>query len=273
MNVRTHAAEVSLSSEALVRLGLAGGVSAWPAVLDLATPDGPTGGVTGEGLAVGDRPLDQMRAIGLVDERARPTSWTEATLAVLGTPEAQIDICITDDTAIHRACLARRGFDHVFAVRSGDTIELSAPRIVDIDDIGRVVGSVFGAAEVARFAGLSVPTNELRDRLDRCECVDDYAACFCAVGATRADAHTMSLAFETCRARGELVATSTVDGVRTESSGTVSVYDTDHGRIIAEPSIARDGRMWTTIAPGSGDRMGHAVNQLLDTMRGPGWMP
>ena len=269
MNARTHAGEVSLSSQALVRLGLAGGVAEWPSVLDLSPPDGPTR----DHVSTGEHPLDEIRASGLVDDVARPTSWTEATLTVLGTPEAQIDICITDDTTIHRACLARRGFDHVFAVRSGDTVELSAPRIVDVDDIGRVVGSVFGAAEGARFTGLSVPTNELRDRLDRCECMADYTACFCAVGATRPDAHPMSLAFETCRARGDLVATSTVDGVRSESSGTVSVYDTDHGRIIAEPSIARDGRMWTTIAPGSVDRMGHAVNQLLETMRGPGWMP
>lgn len=265
MNVRTSGAtEVSLAAEALIRLGRAGGVCTWPSVLDLNSP-------AAEAEESRDR-IEEMRAIGLVDALTRPTPWTEATLAVLGKPEAQIDICITDETVVHRACLARRGPDHVFAVRCGDTIELSAPRIVDLEDIGRVVGSVFGPAEAARFAGISVPAGELRDRLDRCECVDDYTACFCAVGATRSDARTMSLAFETCHARGELVATTTVDGVRTESSGTVSVYDTDHGRIIAEPSIARDGRMWTTIAPGSCERMGHAVNQLLDTMRGPGWM-
>ncbi len=261
------AAEVSLSLQALEHLGAVGGVSNWPEVLGLASDgDAPRGPIS-------DVILGEMRAFGLVDDSARPTSWAQATLAALAVPDAQIDIHITDATAVHRACLVRRGADHVFAVRSDDTIDLSVPHIVDVDDVGAVVGSVFGVADVPQFVGISVPTNELRDRLDRCECAGDYVACFCAVGATQADARAMSLAFQTCRTQARLIATATTDGVRSEAPGTVSIYDTDHGRIVAEPCVSPDGRMWTTLAPGSHARLGRAVHRMLETLHGPGWMP
>ncbi len=268
MRASNAAGEVTLSPDALVHLGATGGVDVWPAILDLPPTD-PTHVVAD----ASDEALGEILAMGLLDAHARPTPWTAATLAVLRTPEAQIDICVHGDSDVHGACLARRGPDHVFAVRSGDAIGLSVPRIADVGDVGRVVGSVFGPAEIPEFVGISVPTNELRERLDRCGCAGDYAASFCAVGATRADAIAMSLAFETCHARAEVVAASTSGGVTHQSSGTVAVYETGHGRIIAEPSISPDGRMWTTIAPGSSERMGRAVSHLLETLPGAGWPP
>lgn len=262
----------------LRRLGQRCGVTTWPVVLDLWTPaaDGAhseTGADT-RGLADhDDATLDRaITEAGLVDSSG-PTLWADLVLGVLAHPDRELEIrgFATDSTV--RACVARRGHDHVLAVRRGDHLDLALLDVRDTNALAGVVRATCGPHDALDFTETSVPTRELAERFGHCADTAGVVAALRAWGATAADAIRVADALLSCDVRWEIVATSRAGGAFTQTSGAIGIIDSRAGRILMGLSRSPDDRLWTTITPGTGHRIGAAVDRLIDTLPGRRWFP
>ncbi|WP_238422600.1 ESX secretion-associated protein EspG [Gordonia sp. 'Campus'] len=267
-----HDAGTVFDAAVLRRVGERFGVQTWPVVLDL------TGAAESGSAATSVRETDAViDELGLV-EHGEPSPWTATILRVLARPQREIEIRSYAESGVRRICLARNGHDHVVAVRWGDRIELSVVDVADPATLAALVRAQFDAdvaerVPPAEFTAFSAPADEVVTRLGRCASGAETTDALHALGATPADAMVVSSAFASCRTRTEIVASMNEDGRFAQSSGAIAVFDTDRGRIVTSPSKSPDGRVWTTLSPGSGHRIAQAVGLLIETLPGGTWMP
>ncbi|WP_439029706.1 ESX secretion-associated protein EspG [Gordonia terrae] len=265
----THDAGTVFDLAVLRRVGERFGVQTWPVVLDL-------GGTVDTGSpSATDREADAaINELGLV-EHGEPSLWTATVLRVLAQPQREIEIRSYSDSGVRRVCLARNGHDHVVAVRCGGRIELTIVDVADVAALAALVRAQFDSERVppAEFTAFSAPADEVVDRLGRCASGAETTDALHALGATPADAMVVSSAFASCRTRTEIVASMNEDGRFAQSSGAIAIFDTDRGRVVTSPSKSPDGRVWTTLSPGSGHRIAQAVGLLIETLPGGTWMP
>ncbi|AZG48440.1 ESX secretion-associated protein EspG [Gordonia insulae] len=273
----------------LLRLGELVGVQTWPVVLDLWRTHDDADELNAVAAAA-DR---EIHGRGLM-EGGEPSAWVAAALRVLSAPERQLEIRIVSDADADadgdgdgdgaagdgrrapetvRICLARNGHDHVIARREGGQIGLRHLDVAAESELGAIVAREFPPADGATFGGFSAPADELAARLATCVSSNDVADALHALGATSSDAVALAAGLTSAHARSEIVAVSWTGGTSTQSSGALAIFDTDRGRIVASPSKSPDGRVWTTLSPGSGHRIGQAVGLLIETLPEGRWMP
>ncbi|WP_246007804.1 ESX secretion-associated protein EspG [Gordonia oryzae] len=270
---------------ALRRLGQRCGVTTWPVVLDLWTPAadgalGETDGALGEARADArdradhdDATLDRAITEAGLSDSSGPTLWAELVVGVLAHPDRELEIRGFAAESTVRACVARRGHDHVLAVRRGDHIDLALIPVPDINALAGAVRATCGPHDALDFAETSVPTRELTERFGHCADTLDVGAALRAWGAADAHAIRVADALLSCDVRWEIVATTRADGVLTQTSGAIGIIDSRAGRILMGLSRSPDDRLWTTITPGTGHRIGAAVDRLIDTLPGRRWFP
>ncbi|MEE4021637.1 ESX secretion-associated protein EspG [Gordonia sp. PKS22-38] len=265
-----------LDVDVLCRVGELAGVQTWPVVLDLwhTAIDGDE---LAERRAVADQQIWERRL--LVD--GEPVAWLATALHILAAPERQLEIrTFSADTGTEpiaddprRTCVARRGHEHVIARRNGSEVDLAVVDVNSEAEIGAILAREFPSLEPAMFTGLSAPTEELATRLTHCTSSGDVADALRALGAPGPDATAIASGLTNCRSRSEIVAVSWSGGFSTQSSGALAVFDTDRGRIVASPSKSPDGRVWTTLSPGSVNRITQATGLLIETLPEGRWMP
>ncbi|UEA58180.1 ESX secretion-associated protein EspG [Gordonia otitidis] len=264
----------------LRRVGARLGVACWPVVLDMLEVDDDAYRASRTDAAADVR----IAELGIIDDVDDPVPWLAAALRVLGCPDHELEIRTFTESGTIRACLATCGDEHVFAVRIDDTVEISVVELRDVADVCAVVrkhctrmadnGSVDSESRPSaalRFAALACPCDELADRLGRCRRTDDVTHALTRLGMSSADAGTVARALSDVVRRTEIVAVSHRDGLHTQSPGALGIIDTSRGRIVAGPSRSPDGRVWTTLSPGSGHRIGQAVGLLIETLPDGAW--
>ncbi|GAC51565.1 ESX secretion-associated protein EspG [Gordonia amicalis] len=262
----THDDPVALDAAVLLRLGDRFGVQTWPVVLDM-----PVSAEDESAQRVADRERDAaIAALGLVDHD-EPVPWLATVLRVLSQPQREIEIRSFTDTGVRRMCLARRGYEHVLAERAGEWLDLAVVEVADLDAVADIVRSRFDDAAACEFTSFSVPTDELVDSLGRSGTGTEVTDALYTLGVPLSDAVVISSAFASCRVRTEIVASSNEDGRFSQSSGALAVFDTARGRIVSSPSKSPDGRVWTTLSPGSGHRIAQAVRLLIETLPDGTW--
>ncbi|MBD0860863.1 ESX secretion-associated protein EspG [Gordonia sp. zg691] len=263
-----HEVRLALDAEVLRRLGERFGVQTWPVVLDIAD--------TAQDEAArraADRESDAtIDALGLI-EQEEPTPVAATVLRVLARPQREIEIRSYSESGVRRICLARNGYQHVLAVRNDDRVEVEVVEVPDVGALASLVRAQFADVTPCEFTAISKPAEEVVERLGRARTGTETTDALHALGATPADAGTVSSALASCRVRTEIVASSGEDGRFSQSSGAVAIFDTDRGRIVASPSKSPDGRVWTTLSPGSGHRIAQAVSLLIETLPDEKWMP
>ena len=281
----TRGGRVDVAS--LRRVGARFGVTTWPVVLDLLAIDDDAERARAAHSAA-DARIAELR---LVDDVGDPVPWLATALRVLALPDRELEIRTFTESDTVRACLARRDDRHVFAVRSGDTIDITVVELPDVAAVSALVRrhctdrgdddrSDRGIADqkpIARpepleFGALACPCDELADRLGRCLATAEVARTLTRLGMPPGDSGAVARAFATIERRIEVVAVSRRGGMLTQSPGALGVIDTARGRIVAGPSRSPDGRVWTTLSPGSGHRIGQAVGLLIETLP-DGWWP
>ncbi len=262
----THDAPVALDAAVLRRLGDRFGVQTWPVVLDM-----PVGAADETAQRLSDRENDAaIAALDLVDHD-EPVPWLATVLRVLSRPEREIEMRSFTETGVRRICLARSGYEHVLAERVGDRLDLAVVEIADLDAVADLLRSRFDDATPCEFTSFSVPTDELVDGLGRSGSATEITDALYTLGAPLSDAVVISSAFASCRVRTEIVASANEDGRFSRSSGALAVFDTARGRIVSSPSKSPDGRVWTTLSPGSGHRIAQAVRLLTETLPDGTW--
>jgi hypothetical protein len=174
---------------------------------------------------------------------------------------------------IVRVCLALRGNDHAFAVRTGDEYDVqSVWSDGSSATLARPLLSALGSCAAAESAEFSAPSHELSERLDEATVAADYAdACF-ALGVPGRESTVLGLAFESCHSYAEIVAYDHDDGITTRTPGAIAVYDTGRGRIVVTPGIAPDQTSWSTVTPGTDQRIAQAISALVEMLPGGRWL-
>lgn len=220
--------------------------------------------------AVGD-----LRAAGLIDGYDEVETELATALRILAQPDRELVARVYTEEGTIRVCLARRGVEHALAIRSGDAFDV---RTTWADDNGAALArpllGVLGACEPAPIAGFSALASELRARFDEARTASDFSQALYSLGVADQDESIgFGLAMSSCYAHAEIVAYAHSDGVTTQSSGAVAVYDTERGRIVAGPGTAADLRVWSTFTPGSDHRIAQVISGLVGSLPGGRWMP
>ncbi|WP_067695637.1 ESX secretion-associated protein EspG [Nocardia jejuensis] len=198
---------------------------------------------------------------------------TAAALFALALPDRELAARIFTDEGAMRVCIARRGEEHVLAIRRGDQLDI---RSIWADGSGeslaRPILEALGScppAEVANFSALSA---DLGERFDTAITSEDYTSAVYSLGVADNDATVYGLALSSCHTYAEVVAYAYTDGVTDRSLGAVVVYDTARGRIVAAPGVAPDQQLWSTLTPGSDHRVAQAISALIDSLPGGRWL-
>ncbi len=263
------ATRYSLSQNALLHAGDLLDVQTWPVVLDLA-PSYRTADEIGPARQAAEA---ELRAARLIADDGELVDGLAAVLHVLSRPEVELEVRIVDASGMRRMCIARRGRHHVRALRFGDNTIVESIEVTDAGQLGNAVLDVLDAGDAASFTGISAARDELAERLNECRGVDDFAQALHAVGASHPDAAAVSAAFADVTSQCEVVAVEHQPGTTHQTPGAVAIYATGRGRIVASPSTSADGRIWTTISPGTRRRIEQAIGLLLEFLPGGRWMP
>jgi len=270
----------TLSNNGLFAVAERLGVQTLPTVLAIA----PQHDSYDEWLAVQQETVAGLTAAGTFDSYGEVSSELAQTLFVLAQPERELVMRIFRTAAdpdmpadIVRVCLALRGNDHAFAVRTG----VGTGEAYDVQEVwsdgssealARPLLSVLGSCAAAEIAEFSAHSNELSERLNAATTAGDYAdACF-ALGVPGRESTVLGLAFESCQSYAEIVAYDHDDGITTRMPGAIVIYDTGRGRIVVTPGIAPDQTSWSTVTPGTDQRIAQAISALIEMLPGGRWL-
>lgn len=257
-----------LEISVLRRFGQRCGVTSWPVVLDL-WPDCDDAASAHRDAMAHDRVIEDADLM----EAGGPTLWADTVLGVLAHPERQLEIRRFTPEGVVRICLARRGHDHVLAVRDAAGVDLRVVEVCDVAALAGIVRRLCGPPDAMEFAEVNVLTSELNEAMAVSDDASSISAALHFWGGRSSDVTRIADALITCHTRWEIVATAHVDGAVTQAGGALGIVDSRHGRILFGPSKSPDGRWWTTITPGSGHRIGQAVKRLTETLPHGGWFP
>lgn len=245
-------------------------IQSWPVVLELTSRQESTS-ARRAAIESGLRSLAERKLIvegDVIDD---------VVLAVrsLIRPDVEVEVRFIgpDDAPLRRATVCRSGVWNSCVLRSEDRITIRSIDVLSTEMLADRVADIVGVYEPVRIGGISAPTADLVARLDECATATDVAQALHALGAAEADTTAAALAFAECGARVEIVAYELVEGTSTQSSGAVAVYCTPRGAMVTSPSQSSDGRLWTTISPGSSHRIRQAIARLIETLPTGRWVP
>jgi hypothetical protein len=221
-----------------------------------------------------------LTAAGLLDSYGDVSPELAQALYVLAQPERELAMRVfrssEDPDApadLVRASLTMRGNDHALAVRTGDEFDVQTVwSDGSAESLARPLLGVLGSCAAAEITEFSAHSEELSERLDEATTAADYAdACF-ALGVQGREATVLGLAFETCHAYAEIVAYDHDEGLTSRTPGAIAVYDTGRGRIVVTPGVAPDLTSWSTVTPGTDQRIAQAISALIELLPGGRWL-
>ncbi|WP_227983730.1 ESX secretion-associated protein EspG [Nocardia spumae] len=218
---------------------------------------------------------DQLTEAGMiVDGRVHPT--IEHWLRCLHRPDVELIARIVDTgldggaKGMLRLSLVRSGETQVLAVRSDDHVVIQSAPAGDrrLDALSGALSAALGPAPALEFTPLSVWAEDL-DEVPAD--ADERRRALVEVGAEPRTAGLLSRVLEEIVRRAEIVVTEHHDGATPRTEVCMSVLDTLSGRIIVTPSVALDGRVRATYAPGDDAALHAGVTALVDLLPGRSW--
>ncbi|MGV9709741.1 ESX secretion-associated protein EspG [Gordonia sp. NPDC003424] len=258
----------TLSANALWRVGELIDVQIWPSVLNMAPAYD-----TIEAYQDGARRADEeLRAAGLLGTDG-VDDGLQLALAILTRYESGLAARIFGTDGVRRVCLARRGRDHVLALRFGDSVTIETVAVDGVQTAAQRIIACLGDIAPADVGTISAPTADLARRLDEAAAPAAYSDALYALGADERESMKLGTALADCRGYTEIVAAESWEGRTQQSSGAVVIYETVRGRVVGSPSVSPDGQMWTTLSAGSGHRIKQAIGLLVETLPSGRWMP
>lgn len=217
---------------------------------------------TARGVAV-----DELLAAGIMDCYGDIESDLARALYIFAKPEYELLARRYTGEPATRVCVAYRDGRYASGVQSDDGFDI---RTLWSDGTAATLTApilaALGTCDPADISGFSVTTAALAEKLDEAETTSEYTNALYALGAPEREAIVLGAAFSSCNAFTEIVARAAAGGVAARSPGSVTVYDTDRGRIVAAPTVSPDQQRWTTMTTGTGHRIIQAVSSLLEAL-------
>ena len=199
-----------------------------------------------------------------------PPDWIEAARALAEwhgrrPPQRVVALCRRDGTWVSAARLWRAGDDDI------DDVVVSP---LGGADVGVAVREVLGQAQPAQFGGINSETARLGPVLSAWQTnpsisvVDELVR----VGLSGPQARVVEAVCDAGAARATISAAEfSIDGP-VWAPLALTVADTMLGRVVVSYTVGPDGRLWTTLLPGSGTAIDGAVTELLEGLPcGRGW--
>ena len=273
MNAPVVAAEFNLDEMLLLQRILK--VGAFPIVLEILPPRDYFEGDTAA--AAEAAAMESLIDKGVVGGG----EVTEATVAqwirVLQRPDVELAARIWREDSQLGVAVCRRGPLHVVGMRYQDLITMqylnNATEVTSMAQVVAPVISVLGEAMVANFEPFNLLVSEGTSIDSRVAEGSSYYHELINAGVPEHSARflTEALAHRNNVWRSEIVAIEHVPGKQILGKAAVGVFDTPAGRIVASPSEALDGTMWSTFAPGSNNRIVKAVETIVETLPSRSW--
>ena len=199
-------------------------------------------------------------------------------LHCLARPDTELEVRILDDgveghpSALLRISLVRQAETHVLAVRCDDEVIIQ-PVFCEsgqLDAHAAALRSALGAHPALAFDPFTLLGADLADVSGDQE---SRRAAFRELGAPTHTANVLARALDEVVRRAEVVMTEHRDGVAAddETQCCMSVLDTVSGRLVVTPSVALDGRIWTTFRPGDDAALLGGITALADLLPGRSW--
>ena len=173
--------------------------------------------------------------------------------------------------------MCRRGALHVVAMRYRDLITIqhlnSQTEVTSIAQVIAPVLAALGDAMPATFEPINLLVTEGAAIDRRVAEGADYYAELLRAGVAESSAHFLTDALRDRDQvwRSEVAAIEYVPGKQILSNASVGVLDTPLGRIVAAPSLALDGTMWSTFAPGTNSRLVSSTELIVETLPSRSW--
>ncbi|MDG3010012.1 ESX secretion-associated protein EspG [Rhodococcus sp. D2-41] len=188
--------------------------------------------------------------------------------SVLARPTRELAMRLYTPTDVLRLCLVTDASQrHVLAMRGPESIVLQDASVTDSPQtVAAPVLAALGRQAAAQFDRVNAPTQTLVDALEAGRETGDYESALRRAGATEDDAAALGAALGSMSTYAEIVAIAHGDAKTTQAPGAVVVYNTAKGRVVASPSLAADGALWSTFTPGTDHRIVQAVASLLSTL-------
>lgn len=188
--------------------------------------------------------------------------------SVLARPSRELAMRLYTPTDVLRLCLVVDDSQrHVLAMRGPDSVVLQDVSVTDAPQtVAAPVLAALGRQVAAPFNRVNAPTQVLIDALEAGRETGDYESALRRAGAADDDAAALGAALGSMSTYAEIVAIAHGDAKTTQAPGAVVVYNTAKGRVVASPSLAADGTLWSTFTPGSDHRIVQAVASLLSTL-------
>jgi hypothetical protein len=185
-----------------------------------------------------------------------------AGLQVLARPRWEIALRWYVDGSISRLCVSRGDIMSVLTMRAGDTYVVQDAGV----DIFAPVIAALGTAEPMDFGVVNAPTAQLGEVFDAGGDGKALAAGLTALGVAPSDATALGTAMATCNTYAEIVGIVYGDGQYDPVGGPVTVFDTHKGRIVGTSSVSAHGVAWSSLSPGTPQRLRQALEFLADRL-------
>ncbi|MFF2112624.1 ESX secretion-associated protein EspG [Rhodococcus koreensis] len=184
-------------------------------------------------------------------------------LRVLARPLWEIALRWYVDGRISRLCVSRGEALSVLALRAGDTYVVQD---AGADIFAPVIGAL-GAVEPLNAGVVNAPTVQLGAAFDQGGDGKSLAAALAVLGVPAVDATVLGNAMAGCTTYAEIVGIVYGDGQYDPVGGPVTVFDTEAGRIVGTSSVSAHGVAWSSLSPGTPQRLRQALESLADRLR------
>ncbi|RDI54533.1 ESX secretion-associated protein EspG [Nocardia mexicana] len=164
----------------------------------------------------------------------------------------------------------RSGDVHVLAVRCGDHVVIQPvfQEGEQLDTVAAAVTAALGPAPALRFDPVAAPLEQIHELASES---DERRRDLLELGAQPHTAGMLTRVLNEVVRRAEVVLVEHRDGGSAQTEVCLNVLDTPSGRIVVTPSMAMDGQVWSTYAPGDEAAIRGGIAALLELLPGRSW--
>ncbi|WP_280384791.1 ESX secretion-associated protein EspG [Nocardia wallacei] len=218
---------------------------------------------------------EQLTEVGVLDNgRVHPV--VEHWLQCLYRPDMELVARVLDNgrdgapRGMLRMSLVRAGETHVLAVRSDDHIVIQSVFLQDrqLDTVAAALTAALGPGQALRFEPMSAPLEQFQEVPSE---PDERRRALVELGAQPHTAGVLTRVLDEVVRRAEVLLIEHRDGGSAQTEVCLSVLDTLSGRIVVTPSVAMDGQVWSTYAPGDDAAIRSGVAALVELLPGRSW--
>lgn len=187
----------------------------------------------------------------------------EDRLRVLARPTWEIAVRWYVAGTVSRMCVSYSPDMSVLTMRAGDDFVVQDAGA----DLFAPIIRALGNAQPMKFQNVNAPTADLSAAFDDGIDGANLADRLVRLGVPAPDAGQLGRAIYGCDTHAEIVGIAYGDGQYDPVGGPVTVFDTELGRIVGTSSVSAHGVAWSSLSPGTTQRLRQALESLAERLQ------